>query len=183
MRCCHNPNDTLSLSTNIGAEFYQRTDLSRDLLHSSLSHLPGLPDFRLRAINKMFLKSFISCCPPAQHTSVLLPTLAQLLPFMLGHLTERWAHVKRVRESPGFDEDNTDSAEVLEDVVLRVMAREYLDTVRAALCSGGVVGGGGEEGSQGGEQEVGRGLSGLGETVLAAPALSQVLASLCPSYI
>ena len=27
---------------------------------------------------------------------------------------------RRVRESPGFDEDNTDSKEVLEDVVLRV---------------------------------------------------------------
>ena len=53
---------------------------------------------------------------------------------------------RRVRESPGFDEDNTDSKEVLEDVVLRVTAREYLDTLRAVLTSsGGAQPGGGEE--------------------------------------
>merc|ERR1712002_1270328 len=101
-----------------------------------LSHLPGLPDFRLRAINKMFMKSFIQSCPSEQYNSVLLPVLSQMLPFMLNHMTERWAYLRRVRESPGFDEDNTDSKEVLEDVVLRVTAREYLDTLRAVLTSG-----------------------------------------------
>ena len=61
---------------------------------------------------------------------------------------------RRVRESPGFDEDNTDSKEVLEDVVLRVTAREYLDTLRAVLTSGGGQAGGEESLESGGADKV-----------------------------
>ena len=61
---------------------------------------------------------------------------------------------RRVRESPGFDEDNTDSKEVLEDVVLRVTAREYLDTLRAVLTSGGAQPGGEESLESGGADKV-----------------------------
>ena len=40
----HDPIDTFSRSTNIGVEFYQWTDLSLDLLHSTLLLvLPGGP--------------------------------------------------------------------------------------------------------------------------------------------
>ena len=161
-------------STNIGMEFYQQPNLGSNLCLSSLSHLQGLPDFRLRAINKMFLKSFISSCPGAQHSSVVLPVLGQLLPFMMKHLKERWAELKRVREQPGFDEDNTDSQEVLDDVVVRVTAREYLDTLRAALTStgGGVAVTGGEEGEASPAPSA---VTPLGEAVLASPQLSQPL--------
>ena len=61
---------------------------------------------------------------------------------------------RRVRESPGFDEDNTDSQEVLEDVVLRVTAREYLDTLRAVVTSGGASSGGEESVDIGGIDKV-----------------------------
>ena len=61
---------------------------------------------------------------------------------------------RRVRESPGFDEDNTDSQEVLEDVVLRVTAREYLDTLRAVVTSGGAPSGGEESVDIGGTDKV-----------------------------
>ena len=40
---------------------------------------------------------------------------------------------RKIRESPGFDEDNTDSQEVLDDVIIRVAAREYLDTVKVGF--------------------------------------------------
>ena len=128
---------------------------------------------------------------------------------MLNHMTERWAYLRsslrfkkniqlsltprRVRESPGFDEDNTDSKEVLEDVVLRVTAREYLDTLRAVLTSGGAQPGQGEESLEsggadkvayiGGRKVDGVGddgidvqaVTGLGDAVLASPALSHPL--------
>ena len=61
--------------------------------------------------------------------------------------------LRRLRESPGFDEDNTDSKEVLEDVVLRVTAREYLDTLRAVLTSGGGQSGG-EESLESGDKVI-----------------------------
>ena len=129
-------------SANLGPEFYRRPGLGQDLVRSSLSHLPSLPLFRLRAIVKMFLKAFITHCPEGRQGEVLEPVLAHLLPFMLQHLSDkwaststtttnyhnhlhhyshnshhlhptRWADLKRIRESPGFDEDNTDSQEVV----------------------------------------------------------------------
>jgi exportin-5 len=56
---------------------------------------------------------------------------------MYDRLTERWKYLATLRESPSFDEDNTDSKEVLDDVVCRHLAREYLDVVKAILTSGG----------------------------------------------
>ncbi len=49
---------------------------------------------------------------------------------MLGRLTERWSYLAKLRENPSFDEDNADSQEVLDDVIIRVAAREYLDTLK-----------------------------------------------------
>ena len=69
--------------------------------------MPGLPDFRLRAMNRTFFKSFITKCPLVSYTSVLLPVLRQLCPFMLLHMKERWSYLIKVRENPSFDEDNT----------------------------------------------------------------------------
>ena len=42
---------------------------------------------------------------------------------------------RKIREDPSFDEDNTDSQEVLDDVIIRVTAREYLDTVKVCTFS------------------------------------------------
>jgi hypothetical protein len=49
---------------------------------------------------------------------------------MMGRLQERWTYLAKLRQNPSFDEDNTDSQEVLDDVVIRVAAREYLDTLK-----------------------------------------------------
>ena len=81
-------------SANLGPEFYQRPGLGQDLVRSSLSHLPSLPLFRLRAIVKMFLKAFITHCPEGRQGEVLEPVLAHLLPFMLQHLSDKWATTK-----------------------------------------------------------------------------------------
>jgi len=122
--------------TNIGSEFYHQPNLASDLAQSVFANLPGLPDFRLRAMNRTFFKSLITKCPVPCFTSVILPVLRQFSPFMLLHMKERWNYLKKVRENPSFDEDNTDSQEVLDDVIIRVMAREYMDTVKAILISG-----------------------------------------------
>ena len=129
-------NLTFLFSTNIGSEFYHQPNLASDLAQSVFANLPGLPDFRLRAMNRTFFKSLITKCPVPCFTSVILPVLRQFSPFMLLHMKERWNYLKKVRENPSFDEDNTDSQEVLDDVIIRVMAREYMDTVKAILTSG-----------------------------------------------
>jgi len=122
--------------TNVVEEFYHQPSLSNDLVSSVLSNLEGLPDFRLRAMNRTFLKMFVSKCPTSCYTSVLVPILQHICPYMLLHLKERWQYILKVRENPSFDEDNTDSQEVFDDVILRVMTREYIDTVKAVVTSG-----------------------------------------------
>ena len=61
-----------------GYEFYQQPELATGLCRSVFSDLPGLPDFRLRAINRMFLKNFINKCPVEFLEPVLLPVLIQV---------------------------------------------------------------------------------------------------------
>ena len=52
---------------------------------------------------------------------------------MLGRMQERWSYLLKLRENPSFDEDNADSQEVLDDVIIRVAAREYLDTLKVGI--------------------------------------------------
>jgi len=161
--------------TNIGYEFYQQPELVPGLCQSVLSNLPGLPDFRLRAINRMFLKNFINKCPMELLESVLLPVLVQVCPYMFTRVQERWTYLAKVRESPSFDEDNTDSQEVLDDVIIRVTAREYLDSVRAILTSEGK-----ENSSSNGEVEGANNnnqvmITDLGMAALRDPTLGQTL--------
>eukprot|EP00092_Neocalanus_flemingeri_P018049 GFUD01019534.1.p1 GENE.GFUD01019534.1~~GFUD01019534.1.p1 ORF type:complete len:1164 (-),score=281.09 GFUD01019534.1:284-3775(-) len=166
--------------TNIGNEFYHQPNLSNDLSLSVFANLPGLPDFRLRSINRTFFKFFITKCPASCITSVVLPVLRQSCPFMLGHLKERWSYLKKVRESPNFDEENTDSQEVLDDVIIRVMAREYIDTVKAVLTSGK---GSDAQSDNSNHVDGPASLSLLGEQALADGTLSTCLVGTCLSAL
>ena len=96
-----------------------------------------MPDYRLRAPIRTFLKSLINKCPTSHFSSVLVPIFNLFCPYMLTRLTEKWKQVEAMRELPTFDEDNTDSAEVITDVICRQITREYLDVVKAMLTSGG----------------------------------------------
>merc|ERR1719427_545766 len=142
---------------------------------SVLSNLQLLPDFRIRAINRMFLKNFISNCPEEYLGSVLIPILKQIAPVMRERLQERWEYLRKIREDPKFDEDNTDSQEVLDDVIIRVGAREYLDTVKAMLKDSST--------SQKEDSNASNGnvnsLSILGEAVLMDPSLRMDLMLTC----
>ena len=127
-------------------------------------------------MNRTFIKSFITKCPASCFSSVLLPVLRQLCPFMLVHLKERWSYLKKVRENPNFDEENTDSQEVLDDVIIRVMAREYIDTVKAVLTSGR---GSDVQNENSNPVDGPASLSLLGEQALADGTLSTCLVGTC----
>ena len=122
---------------NYGHEFYRQPQLSDALLSSVLQGLVHVPDYRLRAIVRTFLKALVNKCPKSQFSAVLYPVFNLFCPYMLQRLTEKWKLVNEMRESPQFDEDNTDSAEVITDVICRQITREYLDVIKAMLTSGG----------------------------------------------
>ncbi|QQP57987.1 Exportin 5 [Caligus rogercresseyi] len=58
---------------------------------------------------------------------------------MLNRLTERWAYIESIGLGNGTeaDEDDKDSKEVLEDVFLRQLTRDYLNALKCLFIPGG----------------------------------------------
>jgi len=167
--------------TNIGPEFYHQPSLGTNLIMSVLSNIQTVPDFRLRGVNRTFLKHFIINCPVSCVPTVLLPVLRHLCPYVQSHMDKRWQYIKTVRENPNYDEDNTDSQEVLDDIILRVMSREYIDTIKAILTSGSKSNNS-ENGTQNENSNIENGVSSLsvtGEMALSDASLSTSLVSTC----
>ncbi len=120
-----------------GGEFYDMPGLSGDIVNSVLSEAALVPDYRLRAVVRIFLKFLVQKCPRHCYSSVLAPVLQALCPYMLERLASKWEQLRMARESPSFDEDDTNSKEVIDDVVCRHLTREYLDVLKTVLTSGG----------------------------------------------
>nr|XP_027206686.1 LOW QUALITY PROTEIN: exportin-5-like [Penaeus vannamei] len=121
---------------SLGLQFYQHPHLTDYLVHSSLANLHLIPDYRLRPIIRTFLKPFIQWCPPQCYQTVLLPILNHLCPFMLDRLSTRWGHLTSLIESGSYEEENTDTQEMLEDLLIRMLTREYVDLLKVVLIGG-----------------------------------------------
>lgn len=123
-----------SAGPSLGRDLYQLSGISNALTMSVFSNLEHLPDYRLRMINRVFLKPFVYSCPPAFYDTVLLPIFANLSPYMLSRLTMRWKYIQELYERGQLGEDvNDDTQEVVEDMLNRLLTREYLDVLKVAL--------------------------------------------------
>lgn len=120
---------------SLGRDLYQLAGLGNAIVESVLSSLHVIPDYRLRPIIRVFLKPFIYSCPPAFYEIVILPIMAHLAPFMTARLGAKWQQVNELRDSGALDE-NADTQEVLDDILIRALTREYLDVVKVALIGG-----------------------------------------------
>uniref|UniRef100_A0A0P4W0G1 Importin N-terminal domain-containing protein n=1 Tax=Scylla olivacea TaxID=85551 RepID=A0A0P4W0G1_SCYOL len=121
---------------SLGLQFYQHPHLTDYIIHSSLANLALIPDYRLRPIIRTFLKPFIQWCPPQCYQTVLLPILNHLCPYMLERLSVRWGHLSSLIESGSYEEENTDTQEMLEDLLIRMLTREYIDLLKVVLIGG-----------------------------------------------
>jgi exportin-5 len=77
-----------------GHEIYRQPNLSEAISSTVLQGFPHIPDYRLRAVVRTFLKSLINKCPQRYFSSVIAPLLHQLMPYMLRRLSEKWNQVK-----------------------------------------------------------------------------------------
>ena len=118
-------------------QFYKQPGLAGALVNFVFQELHHLPDYRMRPVIRLFLKTLINKCPKSCFGPVLAPVLTTICPHMYTRLEEKWKLLKLARESPTFDENNTDSQEVIDDVLGRQITREYLDVIKAILTSGG----------------------------------------------
>ncbi|XP_058807099.1 exportin-5 [Phymastichus coffea] len=125
-----------SICTTIGRDFYQLPGLEAALLNSVFSNMEVIPDHRLRPIIRVFMKPFIYWCPPTFYESVLVPVLAHVSTHMCQRLSAKWQYMTRLYESGGLDEENTESQEVIDDMLNRNLTREFVDVLKVALVGG-----------------------------------------------
>ncbi|KAH0952701.1 hypothetical protein HN011_008649 [Eciton burchellii] len=120
----------------IGRDFYQLVGLAPALLNSVFSNIETIPDYRLRPIIRVFMKPLIYSCPPAFYESVLIPILAYVSTHMCQRLSAKWQYIAHLYESGGFDEENTDTQEIIDDMLNRNLTRDFVDVLKVALVGG-----------------------------------------------
>ncbi|XP_073484789.1 exportin-5-like [Aquarana catesbeiana] len=109
-------------------DFYSIPDLATRLLNSAFCNLSNVPDYRLRAMLHMFMKPFILSCPPERYESLLCPIMGPLLTFMNQRLSQKW-----LTSREGYGEVNTESSEMLEIELARLLTREMVNLL-ASCC-------------------------------------------------
>lgn len=129
-----------SVGPSLGRDLYTLPNLGPAVVSSVLQCLQYIPDFRLRPIIRVFLKPFIYSCPQTFYEPVLLPIVAHIAPIMLQRLHTNWQHVSQlVAQQAQHDNDtdgNTDTQEVLDDILTRALTREYVELLKVALVGG-----------------------------------------------
>ncbi|KAJ8725207.1 hypothetical protein PYW07_016165 [Mythimna separata] len=126
-------------ATTLGRELYAVPGLAGFLADSLLYGLEYLPDHWLRPIVRNALKPLLHHCPPAHYADVALPLLEHFAPFMLTHLSLRWDYISSLYESGKLEEEGgSESQEVLEDILVRNLTREYLEVLKISLVDGGL---------------------------------------------
>ncbi|XP_049888101.1 exportin-5 [Pectinophora gossypiella] len=126
-------------ASTLGRELYSVPGLAKFLSSSLLHGLERLPDHWLRPVVRAALKPLLLHCPPAHYASVALPIAQHSHCFMLMHLSQRWEYITSLYESGKLEEEaGSESQEVLEDMLVRNLTREYLEVLKITLVEGGV---------------------------------------------
>lgn len=125
-----------SMGPSLGRDLYSLPDIGLAIINSVLSCLQCIPEYRLRPIIRVFLKPFIHSCPTLFYEGVILPIMAHISPIMLGRLYAKWQHVNELRNREAQEDSNQDNQEVLDDILIRALTREYLELFRVALVGG-----------------------------------------------
>lgn len=118
-------------------DIYHVPNVAHSLIATVFSNLQFVPDHRMRPFVRVFLKSFVTSCAPSCYETVLLPVLASFTPYIYSRLSARWQHVSELNDNGTLDEENTDTQEMLEDMLNRTLTREYLDVLKVLLYGGG----------------------------------------------
>lgn len=125
-----------SFGETLGQQFYDQPGLAVAMAGTACYGMEHIPDHRLRSVVRVFCRPFIAGCPAQLHQSVLLPFLAHLFPAMLQRLADCWQQtMQQQRERSPGDENQADSQEILRDVVVRLLTRDYLDVLKIILLS------------------------------------------------
>ena len=122
-----------SLGETLGHEFYALPGLATAVAGTACHCLEHIPDYRLRVVIRVFCRPFIASCPSNLHESVLVPVLLHLCPALLQRLTQRWDKVIANAEHQPDEHNGADLQEVVQDMIGRMLTREYIDILKSIL--------------------------------------------------
>ncbi|XP_072266143.1 exportin-5-like [Pyxicephalus adspersus] len=112
-----------NLGPTLSRDFYCIPDLAVRLVNSAFCNLSNIPDFRLRTMLRLFVKPLILSCPPEKYESLICPIMGPLLNFLHQRLSQRWL----TSSGDDYKELNTESSEILEIELARLLTREMVD--------------------------------------------------------
>ncbi|KAM4041690.1 exportin-5 [Anomaloglossus baeobatrachus] len=112
-----------NLGPSLRQDFFSVPSLAIRLVNSAFCNLNNLPDFRLRPMLRLFVKPLILSCPPDKYESLLCPILGPLLSFLHQRLSQKWL------ASEDYTELNTESTEIVEVELVRLLSREMVDLI------------------------------------------------------
>ncbi|XP_073527717.1 exportin-5 [Phyllobates terribilis] len=119
-----------NLGPSLLEDFYSVPGLAMRLGNSAFCNLNNLPDFRLRPMLRLFVKPLILSCPPDKYESLLCPILGPLLSFLHQRLSQKW-----LASEKDYMELNTESTEILEVELVRLLSREMVDLIVASCIA------------------------------------------------
>ncbi|OCT77469.1 exportin-5 isoform X2 [Xenopus laevis] len=116
---------------SIPHEFYSIPNMTSHLLSSVFTNLDNVPDYRLRIILRVFVKPFIISCPPEKYESLVCPILGPLLVYLHQRLSRKWLSINQrtTVSEEDYTEEDSESQEVLEEQLARVLTREVVDLI------------------------------------------------------
>ncbi|KAB7496234.1 Exportin-5 [Armadillidium nasatum] len=114
----------------LGYEFFQYPHLSDCLIQSTFWNIHLLANFRIRFPCRL-MKTLIDYCPIEFYESFLIPLVFHICPIMLNELQSRWAHAGNLDENE--DDDDADKEEVVNNMCLYLLTRDYLEVLIALL--------------------------------------------------
>ena len=129
--CCHILGN---MGSTFGQEFYATPNLATSLVQSTLFSLEHIPDYRLRPIIRVFIKPYIQFCPKELYPNAVIPLLTALCPYILHRLTQSWNR-HNAQNIADIEDENPEAQEVLDDQLLRLLTRDFLDLLYHVLLS------------------------------------------------
>ncbi|XP_070590303.1 exportin-5 isoform X2 [Erythrolamprus reginae] len=123
-----------SAGSSMQQDFYVVEGLAAELLNSAFINLDNIPDYRLRPILRVFVKPLVISCPPEHYESLICPILGPLFTYLQMRLSQKWQVINQRSLVCDEDtvEDNSESQEMLEEQLVRLLTREVMDLI--AVC-------------------------------------------------
>ncbi|CAN2387514.1 Exportin 1-like protein [Pristimantis euphronides] len=117
------------LGSTLKQDFYSIPGLPLRLLTSAFFNFNNLPDFRLRPMIHILFPLILSS-PPDMFESLIGPILGPFLRFLHQRLSQKW-----LTSEEDYSELNTESTEILEVELVRLLTRDMVDLLTVSCIA------------------------------------------------